>query len=89
MLVLASPLQMPACLGVVCLMSVVVRFTAAQQSATAVSAIGPAVYHRNATVHGRVAKAQQDQILFAVMSLLPLLPPEHLRVVTAEVPVST
>ena len=34
---------------------------------------------------GRAAGGQQDQVLFAVMSLLPLLGPEHLRVVTSEV----
>ena len=34
---------------------------------------------------GRAAHGQQDQVLFAVMSLLPLLGPEHLRVVTSEV----
>ena len=37
----------------------------------------------NSSPHGRVA--QQDQILFAVMSLLPLLGPDHIRVVSSEV----
>lgn len=33
--------------------------------------------------------SQEDQVLYAVMSLLPLLGPQHLRIVSDEVPLHT